>query len=393
MISVQTALEIVRSIKKKNFEQKRPLLECLNLLSAEDILAPIDVPSFDNSAMDGYVCRYEDIQNNTIQLSTNEIPAGISNLPQLTKNTAFRIFTGAPIPENADTVIPQEIVLILDGHISFLKDIQQFSHIRRKGSQTKKGAIVLTKGTILTAEYIGFLATLGIVELFVYRKPSVGIIITGKELVQLGNNIDSYQIFESNSVFLISALKTLDITPNFVVKVDDDKEQLYSIVNERITTVDLLLFTGGISVGDYDFVRPVLDTLGVEAHIYKIKQKPGKPLYVGTYKNTVVFAMPGNPSAVVMCFHIYVKFFISLCMGKFPIIKKNYGILINEYTKKSGLTHFVKARVQNQKIEILSNQLSYQMDSYSAANAFAVLPEHQEHFQIGEKVEVIYFSV
>jgi molybdopterin molybdotransferase len=195
MISVQTALEIVSSIKKNNFEQKLPLLQCLNLLSAEEVIAPIDVPSFDNSAMDGYVCKYEDIQENSLALSTNEIPAGISNLPLLTKNTACRIFTGAPIPENADTVIPQEDVFILDGQISFLKDIQQFSHIRRKGSQTKKGAIVLTKGTILTAEYIGFLATLGIVELLVYRKPSVGIIITGKELVPLGNNIGSFQIF------------------------------------------------------------------------------------------------------------------------------------------------------------------------------------------------------
>ena len=162
-------------------------------------------------------------------------------------------------------------------------------------------------------------------------------------------------------------------------------------IQENVEKVDVLIFTGGISVGDYDFLKPVLDDLDVQESFYRVKQKPGKPLFFGTLNNTEIFALPGNPSAVVMCFHVYLKPFIKEKMGIESFTKKEFGILMNEYIKKSGLTHFVKAFVENNKVEILNNQLSYQMDAYTKANAFAILPENQEHFQIGDKVEVIKF--
>ncbi len=174
-------------------------------------------------------------------------------------------------------------------------------------------------------------------------------------------------------------------------KVDDDENELKKTIHGNIEKVDILVLTGGISVGDYDFAKPVLEELGVQESFYKVKQKPGKPFFFGTFKNTEIFALPGNPSAVVTCYHAYLKPFINAKMGDERFDKKESGILMTNYTKKTGLTHFVKAFVENNKVEILPNQLSYQMDAYAKANAFAILPENRDHFQIGEKVDIIKF--
>ena len=391
MISNHQAIEILKA-KSKNFNsQILPTEQCLNLVSAVDVMAPIDVPTFDNSAMDGYAISFEDYQNDLELKIMDEIQAGAESILPLKKGTVARIFTGAPIPENGDTVIPQEDVLVENGMLKFQKKVNKNANVRQKGTQTQKGTLILKKNTKITAEYIGFLATFGIAELEVFAPPKIGIITTGKELVKAGNSLENYQIYDSNSVFLTAAFEEIGLKLSFSIWVDDNKNELKNAIQENVEKVDVLIFTGGISVGDYDFLKPVLDDLDVQESFYRVKQKPGKPLFFGTLNNTEIFALPGNPSAVVMCFHVYLKPFIKEKMGIESFTKKEFGILMNEYIKKSGLTHFVKAFVENNKVEILNNQLSYQMDAYTKANAFAILPENQEHFQIGDKVEVIKF--
>ena len=391
MISNHQAIEILKA-KSKNFNsQILPTEQCLNLVSAVDVMAPIDVPTFDNSAMDGYAISFEDYQNDLELKIMDEIQAGAESILPLKKGTVARIFTGAPIPENGDTVIPQEDVLVENGMLKFQKKVNKNANVRQKGTQTQKGTLILKKNTKITAEYIGFLATFGIAELEVFAPPKIGIITTGKELVKAGNSLENYQIYDSNSVFLTAAFEEIGLKLSFSIWVDDNKNELKNAIQENVEKVDVLIFTGGISVGDYDFLKPVLDDLDVQESFYRVKQKPGKPLFFGTLNNTEIFALPGNPSAVVMCFHVYLKPFIKEKMGIESFTKKEFGILMNEYIKKSGLTHFVKAFVENNKVEILNNQLSYQMDAYTKANAFAILTENQEHFQIGDKVEVIKF--
>ena len=391
MISNHQAIEILKA-KSKNFNsQILPTEQCLNLVSAVDVMAPIDVPTFDNSAMDGYAISFEDYQNDLELKIMDEIQAGAESILPLKKGTVARIFTGAPIPENGDCVVPQEDILVENGILKFQKNLELNANIRQKGTQTKQGTIILKKNTQLTAEYIGFLATFGISELEVFAPPKIGIITTGKELVKAGNSLGNYQIYDSNSVFLTAAFEEIGLKLSFSIWVDDNKNELKNAIQENVEKVDVLIFTGGISVGDYDFLKPVLDDLDVQESFYRVKQKPGKPLFFGTLNNTEIFALPGNPSAVVMCFHVYLKPFIKEKMGIESFTKKEFGILMNEYIKKSGLTHFVKAFVENNKVEILNNQLSYQMDAYTKANAFAILTENQEHFQIGDKVEVIKF--
>ena len=391
MINHQSAIEILKNKSKNCKIITLPLVNCLHLLSAEDVVAPMDVPSFDNSAMDGYAFCFEDFMEQMDIQIVNEVQAGVEKLCTLQKGEAVRIFTGAPIPVNADTVIPQEDILVENGKLKFQKKVNKYANIRRKGTQTQKGSLILKKNTKITAEYIGFLATFGIAELEVFAPPKIGIITTGKELVKAGNSLENYQIYDSNSVFLTAAFEEIGLKLSFSIWVDDNKNELKNAIQENVEKVDVLIFTGGISVGDYDFLKPVLDDLDVQESFYRVKQKPGKPLFFGTLNNTEIFALPGNPSAVVMCFHVYLKPFIKEKMGIESFTKKEFGILMNEYIKKSGLTHFVKAFVENNKVEILNNQLSYQMDAYTKANAFAILPENQEHLQIGDKVEVIKF--
>ena len=391
MTTHQSAIEVLKNKSKHRKTEILPLANCLHLVSADDVFAPINVPSFDNAAMDGYAFRFEDFLNELNLQIINEIQAGTDALLPLKKGEAARIFTGAPIPENGDTVIPQEDVLVENGMLKFQKKVNKNANVRQKGTQTQKGTLILKKNTKITAEYIGFLATFGIAELEVFAPPKIGIITTGKELVKAGNSLENYQIYDSNSVFLTAAFEEIGLKLSFSIWVDDNKNELKNAIQENVEKVDVLIFTGGISVGDYDFLKPVLDDLDVQESFYRVKQKPGKPLFFGTLNNTEIFALPGNPSAVVMCFHVYLKPFIKEKMGIESFTKKEFGILMNVYIKKSGLTHFVKAFVENNKVEILNNQLSYQMDAYTKANAFAILTENQEHFQIGDKVEVIKF--
>ena len=391
MTTHQSAIEVLKNKSKHRKTEILPLANCLHLVSVNDVFAPINVPSFDNAAMDGYAFRFEDFLNELNLQIINEIQAGTDALLPLKKGEAARIFTGAPIPENGDTVIPQEDVLVENGMLKFQKKVNKNANVRQKGTQTQKGTLILKKNTKITAEYIGFLATFGIAELEVFAPPKIGIITTGKELVKAGNSLENYQIYDSNSVFLTAAFEEIGLKLSFSIWVDDNKNELKNAIQENVEKVDVLIFTGGISVGDYDFLKPVLDDLDVQESFYRVKQKPGKPLFFGTLNNTEIFALPGNPSAVVMCFHVYLKPFIKEKMGIESFTKKEFGILMNEYIKKSGLTHFVKAFVENNKVEILNNQLSYQMDAYTKANAFAILTENQEHFQIGDKVEVIKF--
>ena len=331
MISNHQAIEILKA-KSKNFNsQILPTEQCLNLVSAVDVMAPIDVPTFDNSAMDGYVFRFEDFLNELNLQIINEIQAGTDALLPLKKGEAARIFTGAPIPENGDTVIPQEDVLVENGMLKFQKKVNKNANVRQKGTQTQKGTLILKKNTKITAEYIGFLATFGIAELEVFAPPKIGIITTGKELVKAGNSLENYQIYDSNSVFLTAAFEEIGLKLSFSIWVDDNKNELKNVIQENVEKVDVLIFTGGISVGDYDFLKPVLDDLDVQESFYRVKQKPGKPLFFGTLNNTEIFALPGNPSAVVMCFHVYLKPFIKEKMGIESFTKKEFGILMNEY--------------------------------------------------------------
>lgn len=391
MISVQEAKAILKVNIPLGPTIKVPLQEAMDLIVAEDIYSPMDVPSFDNSAMDGYAIIWDE-QQASWEL-TDEIAAGDGKIHHLEKGKACRIFTGAPIPQEADTVIPQEWVKKDGQYITF--DNAHFhkgNHIRLKGAQTKAGESILGKGQIISPGGIGLLASVGIAEIPVYSPPSVGIIITGNELKELGEPLSFGQIYNANGPVLQAYLNKLGIFNIRHYQAKDEPVFLQETINEAMAQHDFVLLSGGISVGDYDFVKSGLEKAGVRELFYKIKQRPGKPFFAGIRGNQVVFALPGNPSSVITCFNQYVKPSLLQWMGhQDPWEPSAFLPMAEPFKRKAGLTFFLKAKFENGQVHILPGQESFNLISFGTANCFAEVPENTESLAAGEKVAVYHW--
>ncbi len=246
----------------------------------------------------------------------------------------------------------------------------------------------MAKGTKLTPGAIGFLATIGKATVAVHPTPKVSIIVTGKEIQQPGAILQHGQVYECNSFTLSAALKQLGITNVGVEHADDELALIQQMIAKHLEFSDVLLITGGVSVGDYDFVIPALKQCGVEQVFHKIKQRPGKPLYFGRKGNKLVFGLPGNPSSVLTCYYEYVVPALERMMQlESSIIKTNLQ-LGSDHSKKIGLTHFLKGYYTKENVIILGGQESYKLGSFAMANCFVCLPEEREEFKEGELVEV-----
>ena len=340
--------------------------------------------------MDGYAFAYQDYVDNTEVKVSHTVQAGDTELPVLRSGEAARIFTGAPVPKGTDTVVMQEKVQVENGYISFQQqEIKKGLNIRLQGSQSKKGDLLVPENTKINSGIIGLLAGFGISKVAVYSFPEVGIVITGNELAETGKPLKPGQIYESNSSTLQAALQELHLPCMFSVKVKDDKESTYQTIKEVWEKVDVLLITGGISVGDYDFVQESLERLGTEKLFYKIQQKPGKPLYFGKKGKQYVFALPGNPASVFTCFYQYVRPFLEGLKGRKDFYQeRSEGILDDEYNKRNTLSLFLKASEKNGNVKILSSQESYKMDDFVQADCLVELTGEPRILEKGEKVVI-----
>lgn len=390
-ITVQEAFDVLNKHVPSPQTISLPLLSAKGSFASVAMYAPIAVPPFDNSAMDGYAIRFDDWQNGKNITPVGTIKAGDTQKQLVSEGEAYKIFTGAPIPEGADTVVMKEWVSTDDVELKFLdKAVNKGDHIRLQGSQTQKNAVILNKGALINSGVISFLATFGITHIDVYAKPKVSIVITGDELVQPGKSLSFGQIYESNGITLTSLLNDLGIETGQPIIVKDTLEDTTKCISLALENSDIVLITGGISVGDFDFVQTSLENSGVQKLFYKILQKPGKPIYAGKKNNQMVFALPGNPAAVFSCFHTYVKPFILKFMNperEFITFKK--GMTANTYQKKPGLTNWVKAFHENGEIHFLQGQESYRMDSFAQANALVCLPADLEFCARGTSIDFI----
>lgn len=354
---------------------------------AESIFSPIDTPPFDQSAMDGYAFSFDEWDGKSDLLLNGEVQAGNYLAENLKPHEAIRIFTGAALPAGTDTVVIQENVIKNDKHISIKDDkLIKGSNVRLQGSQTKKGDIALPEGDYLSPASISFLAGLGIGSVKVYSNPVISIIVTGKELIKPGEAMSKGKIYESNSFGLTAALEEMNIVPISVEMVDDDEEKIINAINNQLSS-DIIILSGGVSVGDYDFVISALEKCGVKKIFHKVKQKPGKPFYFGKHQQTLVFGLPGNPASVLTCFYEYVADAISSYTKK-EYFKKVMLPLANDFTKKPGFTFFLKGKTTSNAVSILKNQESYLMNSFAMADCIIELEEEKEHFHKGDLVNV-----
>ncbi|MDZ7717496.1 MAG: molybdopterin molybdotransferase MoeA [Balneolaceae bacterium] len=286
MISIPEAKSRLFNIIQPLQPGNRPVSESEGYILADDLFSDISIPMFNQSAMDGYAVRVEDetlaSQKNITLPLKGEVQAGGFFNDAITPNSAVRIFTGAPVPDQTRCVVRQEYVET-DGKSVIIssEDIAGENNIRPAGSRIKKGDLALKKGSKLTPAAIGFLNALGISEAEVIRKPEVAILATGNELRKPGEELQPGEIYESNSSMLNAALRQSGFTAQIAESVQDTSQDLKTSLENLLNQSDLVITTGGISVGKYDLVKQTLEELGVEQIFYKVKQKPGKPIYAG----------------------------------------------------------------------------------------------------------------
>ncbi|MCJ8154562.1 molybdopterin molybdotransferase MoeA [Chryseobacterium sp. SSA4.19] len=391
-IPVSEAKKIIESQIFRTEKITVSLLEAQGFFTSEPIFATLDVPSFNNSAMDGYGFRFDDLADFSELKVMHIIPAGVSkNNFELGRGEAVRIFTGAKIPDGVDTVIMQEKVTRIEDRIQFNgNEILKGENIRLKGSQTRLGTKIIEENTFINHAVIGFLSGFGIDKIAVYNKIKIGLLYTGNELVESGKPLLDGEIYNSNSYTLQSALAEINHGFSFINHVEDTEEATFSAIKKSLETIDVLLITGGISVGDYDYVKPALEKSGVSELFYKIRQKPGKPLYFGKLDKKMIFALPGNPASVFSCYHQYIKPFLLGCFGRKDFEEEKDFAISESFAKKKNKdqTQFLKACYSKGKVRILNAQESYKMDSAAQANCFVEFPEKATEINIGEKVTI-----
>ena len=387
MIQVDEALSIIAENSTKMPIQKIQVHKALGYILAETVYSPIAMPPFRQSAMDGYAFIHsERHQYDVVDISQ----AGDHSNIKLNENEAVRIFTGAFVPHNADTVVMQEHVMANEKSILITRMPAQFANVRNKGEQIGPEDVAFEANTLITPAAIGFLACLGITEIEVFKKPKVAILVTGNELVKPGKKLPKGKIFESNSVMLQAALETIGIKKTKVHKVKDNLKATKKALKEILKENDIVLISGGISVGDYDFVKEALLENGVEELFYKINQKPGKPMFFGAKNETLVFALPGNPASSLTNFYVYV----------YPAIKNRMGFsdthlpklvrkLNSGFTNTSGKTLFLKALYDETHVTILDSQSSAMLNTFAIANCLLIVPHDVEMLKKGGLVKLL----
>lgn len=389
MLTVEEAKNLLFNQVFKSESVGIDISDSLGMVLAEDIFSPINQPEFDNSSMDGYaVASTNDLEQKKFEI-IGEIKAGGSANFNLKPGQAVRIFTGAAMPDGADSIVIQEKVEAKEGYIYLTEPYKKGVFIRTAGSMMKKGELALQKGFVLNPASIGFLASMGIFKVKVYKNPEVSILTTGDEIVKPGMVLKPGQIYESNSFSLAASLNLMGIKPKNSLTATDRTEDLRNQIETGLDGSDILILTGGISVGKYDLVFETLKEFGVETIFYKVAQKPGKPFFAGRLNDKFIFALPGNPAAVLVCFYQYVYPVIKAIQGfEKTELPKAYKKLLKTIKSNEDRAQFMRAKVTEDGVMPLEGQDSFMLYSFSLANALIYVPNGTEIIKENEMVEV-----
>lgn len=390
MISVDTAKSLIRQHCGSLTRQRLPLADAAWQILAEDVYAPYDIPLYRQSSMDGYAFAWADVQ---APLRVNSaVAAGDGSMRKLQPGEAARVFTGAAIPEGADTVVMQEKIEWTDGMLRIpWQQVQQGDHVRGIGADIQKGARAMTMGQQLTPVALAFLAAMGIAEVAVQPLPRITLIITGNELITPGEEPARGKVFEASSFGLAAALQGLGFRIAETSFVRDDLDLIQSRLEDALERSDLVLITGGVSVGDHDHTTAAAALAGVQTIFHKVKQRPGKPLFFGMKDQIPVFGLPGNPSSVLTCFYEYVLPALEQLTNRSLAMKETAAVLQESFTKTTNLTHFLKAVAADGKVSVTTSQESYKLNAFRTANCFVVVPEEIAELTAGQQVIIHLF--
>lgn len=399
MISVQEALQVVQKNLLTRSVEAIPIKNALNCVLGADIFAREPMPQFTNSAMDGFAVRWEDIrqanEDEPVVLKiVGESQAGIPFGQKISRGEAIRISTGGMLCEGADAVVPVEETRVDGDRLHVLNAKKQHQHVRFEGEEYKPGDLLLPKGTPLQPAQIAVLASQGIAEAPVYAPPAVSIIGTGSELVPYFETPQPGQIRDSNVLMLSLAVEKSGGKAVRAARVSDNFDATVQTVQKAANVSQIILFTGGVSVGPHDFVKRATRECGFETIFWRVRQKPGKPLFFARKGETLFFGLPGNPVSAYMCYLYYVHPVLQHLSGRNFSGNFAKAILAERIQNTLNRAQFFRVRLENSadisRAYPLKKQGSHMLTTVSSAGGFIFL-DIDADLPAGKKVDVIPF--
>jgi molybdopterin molybdotransferase len=378
----------------------QPLLEALSLPACEDISSTVDLPGFDNSAMDGYAVCFDDVasasEDHPVHLPVvGEMAAGMTKLFALSPGTTVRIMTGAPIPQGADAVVPVEWT---DGGVAAVRITKaptRGQHVRRRGEDILTGDVLIEEGTVLGPRQLGLLASVGRAQVRTRPRPRVVVISTGSELREPGTTLGHDSIYDANSYMLAAAARAAGAIAYRVGIVSDDPQEFSDALSDQLVRADLVVTSGGVSKGQYDVVKEVLSELGT-VRFGEVAMQPGKPQGFGVVGEdaTPIFTLPGNPVSSYVSFEVFVVPAIRRMMGRLPYRRPLVRALTQQgFSSAPHKRQFVRAQFEidgrGAHVVPVGGHGSHLVGDLSEANALIVVPEDVTRVDPGEQVQVM----
>jgi molybdopterin molybdotransferase len=392
MISIEQAQRTILEYITPLETEKVSVFQGLNRVTPEDHIAPWDIPPADNSAMDGYAFSYAGLRDNRIKV-TGFLPAGEARCVAVLPGEAIKIMTGAPIPPGCDTVVPiEDVEQDGEGGIRFISTPKAGSHIRERGEDIQYGDVVIPAGSLLRPQEIGMLSAMGTTSVAVHRKARIAILSTGDELLEPGSTPLPGKIINSNSYSLAAQVLDAGGDPVLLGIAPDTLEGTCEKIRAGLNA-DMLVITGGVSVGDRDFVKMAIEELGGCVTFWKVDMKPGKPLAFAMLNDKPIFALPGNPVAAMVSFELFVRPSLLKAMGHQRVFRPTVKAVLREPAANKGKRpHLVRGMVwrhdDGYQVSTTGNQSSGRLSSLIQGNGLIRLAPEVAHV-CGEAVEVL----
>ena len=400
LISIDDPLALIQSTPSPLTVEQLPLTECLNRYLAQDVYSGVDLPTFSQSAVDGYaICSSsENLQDSVFEV-IGEIKAGSELDHQLLQGQAIRIFTGGKVPTGTTHVARQEIVKIESNNkIRLVEHIQQQADIRFAGEEIQLGQKIAECGQKINIGALAALSMIGVRSIAVYRLPKVAVLVTGDEVAETPEDLKAGKVFDANGPLLKAWFEDYGIEVN-ILHIADESQRVTQCFNQLKQQYDVIITTGGVSVGDYDFVRPCSFDAGFEQIFWKVKQKPGKPLFFAQYiedeHRCFLLGLPGNPAAVYVCMQIYGKVLLDALQNQDQSINWFSGTLTHEL-KSDARERFLRMQAYYEhgqlKLKSLAKQQSHMLSNLMQANCLVRVPANTK-LEIGQELTGVFITI
>lgn len=401
MLTVEEARERVLARFQPLPAEAVPLEEALGRVLAEDALAQASSPPFANSAMDGYALRSADTRDATEAAPTRlrligEVPAGSVFPGVVGAGEAVRILTGAPLPDGADAALQQELTEVADGWVSVGAPVAVGTNVRYAGEDARPGMLLARAGTELGPAEIALLAALGVSPARVTRRPRVAILATGDELVPVGQPLKPGQIYNSNTPYLLAAVTRAGAEPTALGIAPDREDALRAVLARAREGFDLILTSGGVSVGDYDLVKQMLSEQGA-MEFWRVRMRPGKPLAFGTLGETPLLGLPGNPVSAAVTFELFGRPAIRRMLGAAQVERPMIDVVLDgDEQRRAERRHFVRVRLASRGGTLVARatggQDSHLISSLQGATALLIVPEGEGVIRSGEVCQALLLN-